>query len=157
MKRSSIPQSSFKSMARAKAGINVPLTGFQTVDYRNQAERRIVLLMPIQWPLYFGIWLLSSVNLTVKLRNMHQERPENSGRIFTLDIPAFIAISAFCPGRWFRVHHGLCPNYGLALSIFLLFQKSSGIVLSTVPVSSEIRFSACLACDSMNSTIQWHL
>lgn len=47
MKRSFIPQSSFKSMARAKAGINAPLTGFQTVDYCNQAEQRIVLLMPI--------------------------------------------------------------------------------------------------------------
>jgi hypothetical protein len=34
-------------MARAKAGINAPLTGFQTVDYCNQAEQRIVLLMPI--------------------------------------------------------------------------------------------------------------
>ena len=48
MKRSFIPQSSFKSMARAKAGINAPLTGFQTVDYSNQAEQRIVLLMSIQ-------------------------------------------------------------------------------------------------------------
>ena len=48
MKRSFIPQSSFKSMARAKAGINAPLTGFQTVDYCNQAEQRIVLLMSIQ-------------------------------------------------------------------------------------------------------------
>ena len=71
MKRSFIPQSSFKSMARAKAGINAPLTGFQTVDYSNQAEQRIVLLMSIQWSLYSGIWLLSAINLTVKLRNMH--------------------------------------------------------------------------------------
>lgn len=47
MKRSFMPQSSFKSMARAKAGINVQLTRFQTVDYCNQAEQRIVLLMPI--------------------------------------------------------------------------------------------------------------
>ena len=35
-------------MGRAKAGINAPLTGFQTVDYSNQAEQRIVLLMSIQ-------------------------------------------------------------------------------------------------------------
>ena len=43
-----------------KAGINTILTGFQTVDYCNQAEQRIVLLMSIQWPLYSGIELLSS-------------------------------------------------------------------------------------------------
>lgn len=48
MKRSFVPQSSFKSMARAKAGTNAPLTGFQTVDYCNQAEQWIVLLMSIQ-------------------------------------------------------------------------------------------------------------
>ena len=47
MKRSLISQSSFKSMARAKAGINAPLTRFQTVDYCNQAEQRIVLLKSI--------------------------------------------------------------------------------------------------------------
>lgn len=47
IKLSFIPQYSFKSMARAKVGINAPLTGFQTVAYCNQAEQRIVLLMSI--------------------------------------------------------------------------------------------------------------
>ena len=51
--------------------------------------------------------MLSRCLLNNKNKLVCQERQEKSGRIFTLDIRAFIAISAFYLGTWFRVHHGL--------------------------------------------------
>ena len=101
------------------------------------------------------LWL-SRCLFNSKFKLVCQERPEKSGRIFTLDRPTFIAILAD-PGTWFPVHHVLCPNSGLALSIFLLSQKFLSIVPSSVPVSLGIRFSACSIYDSTNSMIQWHL
>ena len=44
------------------------------------------------------LWL-SRCLFNSKFKLVCQERPEKSGRIFTLDIPAVIAIAAFCPGR----------------------------------------------------------
>ena len=87
------------------------------------------------------LWL-SHCLFNSKFKLVCQERPEKSGRIFTLDRPTFIAILTD-PGTWFPVHHVLCPNSGLALSIFLLSQKFLSIVPSSVPVSLGIRFSAC--------------
>ena len=101
------------------------------------------------------LWL-SRCLFNSKFKLVCQERPEKSGRIFTLDSPTFIAILAD-PGTWFPVHHVLFPNSGLALSIFWLSQKFLNIVPSSVPVSLGIRFSACSIYDSMNSVIQWHL
>ena len=42
--------------------------------------------------------------------------PRKSGHIFTLDIPAFVTISASGQGTWFPVHHELFPSSWLALS-----------------------------------------
>ena len=95
------------------------------------------------------LWL-SRCLFNSKFKLVCQERPEKSGRIFTLDRPTFIAILTD-PGTWFPVHHVLCPNSGLALSIFLLSQKFLSIVPSSVPVSLGIRFSACSIYDSTNS------
>ena len=97
------------------------------------------------------LWL-SHCLFNSKFKLVCQERPEKSGRIFTLDRPTFIAILTD-PGTWFPVHHVLCPNSGLALSIFLLSQKFLSIVPSSVPVSLGIRFSACSIYDSTNSVI----
>ena len=94
------------------------------------------------------LWL-SRCLFNSKFKLVCQERPEKSGRIFTLDRPTFIVILAD-PGTWFPVHHVLCPNSGLALSIFLLSQKFLSIVPSSVPVSLGIRFSACSI-----ARIQW--
>ena len=41
--------------------------------------------------------MLSRCLFDSKNKLVCQEHPEKSGRIFTLDIPAFIAISAFYP------------------------------------------------------------
>lgn len=101
------------------------------------------------------LWL-SHCLFNSKFKLVCQERPEKSGRIFTLDRPTFIAILTDL-GTWFPVHHVFCPNSGLALSIFLLSQKFLSIVPSSVPVSLGIRFSACSIYDSTNSVIQWHL
>lgn len=57
--------------ARVKAGINFPLTRFQTVDYCNLTEQMIVLLIPIQRPFNSGLWLLNSVTPVTQLLNMH--------------------------------------------------------------------------------------
>ena len=42
--------------------------------------------------------MLSRCLFNSKNKLVCQERPEKSGRIFTLDIPAFIAISVFYSG-----------------------------------------------------------
>ena len=96
------------------------------------------------------LWL-SHCLFNSKFKLVCQERPEKSGRIFTLDRPTFIAILTD-PGTWFPVHHVLCPNSGLALSIFLLSQKFLSIVPSSGLWAWEY---ASLLVQSTIARIQW--